>query len=394
MAEVRLGRQQAETGDLPEVCMRCGQSTETWTPRQFSATSAMQSRRMLVLVPICERHRNLWRNRVRYNWTIISGLILIVAALIFVPANLQLPLWISLGVGALFWLIFNIVYDQLLIRASEITDHTITLKRVSNKFIETFDEKKAADRQRRPEASIPQKLRQIRGKLINVRLGQREVEEGELPEVCMRCGAPAAVSLPRKFSWHPEWIGTLMAFGILCFGLLPVAVVALILSFVMTKRMKVPVPLCQTHRRHWAWRNVVGIVGLVLLPAIGIIGIIVLGQTKMPKDTADMLGGLLCGGILFGVLLWLVSLAILEGRALKAVEITDRGITLRGVSPLFLQALWEQRQARKVELIEEEEEEPSPARPRPQSGEFFDPNARPRRHPSPEDEENDLSDDY
>jgi hypothetical protein len=128
----------------------------------------------------------------------------------------------------------------------------------------------------------------------------------------------------------------------------------------------------------------------VLLPAIGIIGIIVLGQTKLPRDTADMLGGILCGGIFFGGFVWLVSLAILEGRALKAVEITDRGITVRGVSPVFLQTLWEQRQVRKVELIEDEEEEPPPARQRPQSGEFFDPDARPRRHPPPGDEENDY----
>src|SRR5262245_29680291 len=111
MAEVRLGRQQAETGDLPSVCMRCGQPTEAWVRRQFSATSNMQSRRMLVLAPLCQSHRNHWRNRIRTNLAILVGLLLIAVALIFAPPDLQTPLWICLGVGVPLWLIFNIVYE-------------------------------------------------------------------------------------------------------------------------------------------------------------------------------------------------------------------------------------------------------------------------------------------
>ena len=148
----------------------------------------MQSRRMLVLAPLCERHRNQWRNRIRLNLTILFGLILMAAALVFAPANWRLPLWITLGCGLIIWLIWNIVYDQLLIRAAEITDHTITLKRVSSTFIDAFEEKKAADRQR-PETALPQKLRQVQDKSIDVRLGRREVEDDELPQACMRCGA-------------------------------------------------------------------------------------------------------------------------------------------------------------------------------------------------------------
>jgi rRNA maturation protein Nop10 len=381
MAEVRLGRQQAETGDVPPNCMRCGQQTEVWIPRQFSASNNLQSRRMLVLAPLCQRHRNHWRNRIRINLAILICLVLIAAALVFAPPDLQIPLWICLGVGVPLWLIFNIVYQQLLIRAAEITDHTITLKRISPTFIEAFEQKKAADRRRGPETGIPQKLRQIQGKLIDVRLGRREVEGGELPKVCMRCGAPAAVILPRKLSWHPEWIGLLMLF-VFCF--LPIALVGIILAFALTKRMKVPIPLCQAHRRHWVWKNVVGIVGLVLLLTVGGIGLIVLGQTNMPRDTADRLGGILCGGTFFGFFLWLIALIILEGRAIKAAEITDRGITLRGVSPVFLQALWEHRQVRKVEVVEEVEDELPPT-PMPAQGEFFDPNAARRRRPSPEE---------
>jgi len=390
MAEVRLGRQQAETGDLPEVCMRCGQPTQLWTPRKFSATSAMQSRKMLVLVPLCERHQNQWRNRIRINWLILFGLLLIAALLIFVPADWQAPLWITLGIGLPSWLIFNIVYEQLLMRAAEITDHTITLKKVSPAFIEVFDEKKVADRQRLPGAAISQKLRQVKFKSIDVRLSRREVEDDELPQNCMRCGAVATLKLPRKFSWHPEWIGTLMAVGIFCFGLLPLVLVGLILAFALNKRMKVPVPLCHAHRRHWMWKNIVGVAGLVMLAAIWLIGMIAIFQINMPPDMVTSLLNFMCAATGLGFFLWLVVMIILVGRVIKAVEITDRGITLRRASPLFLLALWEQRQTRKVEAFEEEEDEDEelpPARLGPQAGEFFDPNAPRRRHLPPEDVE-------
>jgi hypothetical protein len=162
----------------------------------------------------------------------------------------------------------------------------------------------------------------------------------------------------------------------------------LILALAMTRRMKVTVPLCQAHRRHWLGKNVVGIVGLVLLLAIGTLGIIILRQVNMPRDTADRLGGILCGGTFFALFLWLVVMIILEARLMKAAEISERGITLRGLSPLFLQALWEQRLERRAELIDEEEEEELPPVPRrPQAGEFFDPNAARRRHLPPEDVE-------
>jgi rRNA maturation protein Nop10 len=388
MAEVRLSRQQAETGDLPENCMRCGRQTEVWVPRQFSTRNAYQERRMLVLVPLCDRHRNQWRNRVRVNWTVVFALILIVATLIVSPSNLQVPLWITLGVVVVFWVGYNIVYDQLLLRAIEITDEFIELKRVSPGFVDVFREKKAADRRRREPTAIPQKLGQVQGKLIDVHLERWELEEGDLPKACMRCGAPSIVNRPRKFTWHPEWITTMIVFGFVC--LMPLAIAGFILSIALTKRMRIPVPLCEKHRRRWAWRNAVGILGLVVLPVLGILGIIALSQSQTPQDAPSTLGGLFCGGTFFGLIIWLVTMAVLEGRAIRAAEITDRGITMRGISPAFLQALWEQRLAPNVESAEEEDDL-TRRQPSPTSGEFFDPNApRGPEPPRKETEENDA----
>src|SRR5262249_34921147 len=160
-------------------------------------------------------------------------------------------------------------------------------------FVEAFKEKKAADRRRDELAPIPQKLKQVQGKLIDVRLDRWEVEENDLPKVCMRCGVPEFIIRSRKFSWHPEWIGIMFVFGF-CFS--PLFIVGFILSIVLTKRMKVPVSLCQVHRRHWVWRNVIGIGGLIVLPLMGVGGIIVLNQAKAQPGLDDILGGYLCAG--------------------------------------------------------------------------------------------------
>jgi len=378
MASVRLGRQQAETGDLPAVCMRCGQPTEMWIPRQFSARKDYLERRMLVLVPACDRHRNRWRTRVRVNWGTLACLILIMGVLIASPVAFQMPLWIFLGVGAVSWLIFNIIYGQLLIRATEITDHTINLQGVSKEFIEALERKKTADRQRREGIAIPQKLRQIQGKLIDARIRRREVEEDSLPQTCMRCGAPAEVRQERKFKWHPEWIGTLMIFGLLCF--MPLAVVGLILSIVMTKSVTVAVPLCHVHRRHWVWRNVVGITGLIVLPMIGAAGIICIGQAQARNDAWETLGGIMLGGTLLGFFIWLFAMALIEIRLIKVVEISDLAITLRGACPMFLQDLWKLRQTRALNLREDDEDGP-PSAESGQGNEFFDPHATRGRTP-------------
>src|SRR5438132_7541989 len=78
-----------------------------------------------------------------------------------------------------------------------------------------------------------------------IRLDRFEAEEGDLPAVCMKCGASAVTSKMKRFAWHPPWVWILIIFG-----LLPFAIVAL----VVTKRMIVRGPLCNEHRNHWLWR--------------------------------------------------------------------------------------------------------------------------------------------
>ena len=78
-------------------------------------------------------------------------------------------------------------------------------------------------------------------------------EMRELPAVCLRCGAPTVLRKSKTFSWCPQWVWLL-----LFFGLIPFAIVALIL----TKRRTILVPLCAKHKNHWLWRQLLMMAGV------------------------------------------------------------------------------------------------------------------------------------
>jgi hypothetical protein len=223
-------------------------------------------------------------------------------------------------------------------------------------------------------------------------LRRYEAEDGELPRVCMRCGAPAQFTVSKRFSWHPPWV-----IALVLIGLLPYAIVAIIL----TKRMRVQAPLCDRHRGHWLRRSVFSWGGLLLLIALGIGAIILLAaadQRPRPRAgaAAPELGGLACGGVVVLGVIWAVGLAIAQLTAIRPTEITDRDISLAGVSGTFMDALDEDREARAGEDDDEEYEDeeedyrPRRARRRPQpraedDERVYDPDRRRPRQP-PDDE--------
>src|SRR5258708_25219328 len=60
-----------------------------------------------------------------------------------------------------------------------------------------------------------------------------------LPPFCVKCGRPAEPNLfPKKFSWHPQWVYIFILFAILIYA---------IVATVISKKMKLKVPLCAKH---------------------------------------------------------------------------------------------------------------------------------------------------
>jgi hypothetical protein len=163
-----------------------------------------------------------------------------------------------------------------------------------------------------------------------IRLGSRS-EYGELPEVCMRCGAPATVYKDRNFSWYPPWVIVLILVS---------PIVLIIVALVLTKRRRVRVPLCDRHRNHWLWRKLL-VGGSFVFGVVAGLGALFVAMIDPPARGDDPTG-LLCGGMAVGLVLWLVLVAVLQSTAIRPREITDRSIKLMGVAEEFVRACEEE----------------------------------------------------
>ena len=180
MARVVLTRYEVDGNRLPAVCIRCGRPSDLTLERRFSwhppwidtlivlglilftplvivgiVLAATQTKRMYVEVPLCTRHRNHWRWRA---WFVYGGLVAVIllaagtiAFLVVASdrpnADLQyFAAWTCGGAGVVgvVWLIAAALIEKGTIRASEITDETIALSRVSPDF------KSAAQAERDP----------------------------------------------------------------------------------------------------------------------------------------------------------------------------------------------------------------------------------------------------
>jgi hypothetical protein len=162
--------------------------------------------------------------------------------------------------------------------------------------------------------------------MATLRLGERPWDEEELPDLCMKCGAPAELYKDKKFSWHPGWVYVLLLVNLLVFVLVALA---------LTRKRRVRVPLCAAHRNHWFWPQVIAVGGLLFFLALGILTIAVMSDQD---NTAPLegLGGLLCVSTLVGLVAWLIVAAVLQSAAIRPTEITNHGITLVGVSKAFV----------------------------------------------------------
>jgi len=166
--------------------------------------------------------------------------------------------------------------------------------------------------------------------MAEIRLRLREAA-GDLPDVCMCCGQASTIVKSKNMSWCPSWVGILILGG-----LLPYLIVAMIL----TKRMTVQVPLCDQHKGHW-FKRTMWTVGTFFLFAAICGGALALGLVMTegaPRRRDEVTGGVCVLSAILGVI-WIVILLIAQNTAIRPAEITDRDITLKGVSQEFVDAV-------------------------------------------------------
>src|SRR5262245_50518463 len=89
-------------------------------------------------------------------------------------------------------------------------------------------------------------------------LDEHEWRDGEVPNVCMRCGDDATDCKKHSFGWVPSWVYITILVG------LPVL---LIVALISRQRRRIWVPLCERHRDHWRWRTLItwGTLGALLV---------------------------------------------------------------------------------------------------------------------------------
>jgi len=159
-------------------------------------------------------------------------------------------------------------------------------------------------------------------------LTRMEAENGGLPSLCMRCGAPADCMDRKNFAWHPQWV-----YLLIFVGLLPMLIVGLCL----TKRMTVQGPFCPQHRNHWTFRRWMIGGGLFLVLAL-VVGALILTASEAFPNWIWL-------GVGAGGLAWLVVAVALQASSIEAREITDTYITLGRVAEQFIQAVEGRRSA-------------------------------------------------
>jgi hypothetical protein len=150
--------------------------------------------------------------------------------------------------------------------------------------------------------------------------------DGYLPAVCMRCGKPATTTQTKRMSWHPPWVGGIIALA-------------------MTRYATLQAPFCDKHKGHWfKWGMLLwGSFFLFLLLGGGAL-VIALSLPPRATDTALLVVGIGCG--LLG-LIWLVILVVCLQNSIRTAEITDEEISLTGVAEEFVEAVAEEERARR-----------------------------------------------
>src|SRR5262245_2698918 len=131
--------------------------------------------------------------------------------------------------------------------------------------------------------------------MATVYLESYDSDVTDLPDLCMKCGAPSSVRKKRTFSWYPPWVGVL-----LLAGLVPFVIVAVIL----TKRCRVVVPLCAQHKNHWLMRQLLVLLSLLGILALGFAATLAVGAASKSGSKGDDLFGMVCMGWVFLLIGW------------------------------------------------------------------------------------------
>jgi hypothetical protein len=183
--------------------------------------------------------------------------------------------------------------------------------------------------------------------MASILLSRYEAEEGELPDACMCCGAPAIERKRRRFISHPFWVYVLLPFGYIPY---------VIVAAVLTEHVRCYTLFCARHKNHWRIRTLIiwGAFVALLVLIVGSFAIVGSMSEQFSKSVQDNLFGLLCIGSPVLLVCWLISIPIMQLTAIHPANVTERRLTLKRISPAFAEAVLDYRANRKAEEQPEE----------------------------------------
>lgn len=156
MAEVTVNRAVAEQGRLPRFCLRCGAASAWMVRKKFthrpgwtwwlmflgpigSLLSLQFKHRSYCWSPLCDEHRHHWRWRAWLCWGGLAGLLVLFVLVDGTGFSVPDGLVVAVPVG---WLLGSICLQLTSIRATDMTDYTITLTGVAPEFVLAVQEQR------------------------------------------------------------------------------------------------------------------------------------------------------------------------------------------------------------------------------------------------------------
>src|SRR5262249_26175320 len=171
MAKLFLYREDTTRDALPELCMKCGQPAVDHIRRPFSwyppwvgltiliawpvtlVLILVLTKKMTVDVPVCERHRGYWWKRQLLMF--LPMLVFLFLGILLAVAFDQMGEKDLVGLACLAFVLIGVVWlfvaaaiQTMMIRPTEITDDSITLKNVDESFVQAFEHRERRRRRR------------------------------------------------------------------------------------------------------------------------------------------------------------------------------------------------------------------------------------------------------
>jgi hypothetical protein len=174
--------------------------------------------------------------------------------------------------------------------------------------------------------------------MAEVRLTRAEAE-GDLPAVCMCCGAPATAWVTRTLPLRPPVVGGPR------FQPAEVLLIRTVIALAGLPRLRLRTSFCEGHRYYWHLRFGLlfgGLAGLLALLIGGFAVVaVVLARTKTQSHWPD---GLLLLGVLLYLAAWLVPTVLVSRKTIRVRGAEGGVVELCHVGEPYVAALLARRQ--------------------------------------------------